>query len=1385
MAQSGMTPGDEQAEAVAEVAGQHSFTQGMGPFAPGQQVTPDMLKESQPKDESMLFRAAKGVVRTGLTALAAPFEEVSQGITAVGEAALDDDGFSLGEVQQNLDAQGGSQAYRALSDLNAGREVDLGSGFMPGGEINRRWQQDKLERNGTFLTPGRLAPEFVNKIVGRRVWEPGNRAYDLTSGLLDFSANLALDPTAIAGKGAKAFRGARAAFGTRGQATHAALHAVGLAPGTRPSTIAEQASRWLDTTDGNRVVDWIAGSDRVTDIMQIKGMPTDIAATLREMADTSEIKDVLRPMLGRTISHAPKPGGAFLGAGGFVERRVRQTRFLNDIPERTIDQADMEDVYEQMQKTYSLFKFDEPTIEKLNRQLVQVPTDAQNAGLFRFMANDVAPEMTKQFVKYNADEKIAARLVKLFGDEEDLNKAFWHNQITGDRRVPGSVLTEIDGVKIPQPTPHFIGEYVNRKLPLPDPTEVKRQIMNPGLKKLVGNRVVKGAVDAVDGVLSSVWKPMALLRGAYVLRVVGEEQLRMGAHGLDSAFRHPMSYIAWLAGRKGALDVKGNALDDASEYVDSLARSSTDWIRGRAGSMWTGEYHHVRQDSDQFIGGWLDELQLVAGDDIARAVLDAKGDLNSVVERMHGGDLDHLRRRLMTTPEKTKALSQRHLGDLTDAPVDSIEGYVKTTDEIIRELTGGDTELLDGLRSGALDGTTIRRKVWTGKERNKLRGKLESKITAAPEFVRAQRSVNIGNRLNKFAEMDTAVSRLADIVMVHPTNKLSRHPTFMQTYWREAENVLSFADEATANRMVANARKAKLDKTTISRMEDIAGTRVGVTGDDVIDDIDALDLLAKKRAVDETKKLLYDLTKRSNFSEATRLAMPFAEAWKEFVGTWTRELSQNPAMANRGYQAVSGARESNPWEIITGGDTAEGPGFFYPDDTTGQEMFVYPIPFIGKLLGGDQTATVGLAASAEGLNLAAQGPLGFLMPGIGPAVQIPMGHLLSDKPRWDWLEKIILPYGRQDTGTGSLAEGAVDSLLPPWAKKLYQAWQSDPKQDRIFGNVVGDILSAKYANGTIPQPSDMSELNSHYEDSTDTARWLYAIRGIAQVFAPSAPQFKFDIKDLKGNSWKLQSLGQLYSSMSQQQGDQAAVGMMVNMFGERSIPAALMRSSKEIQKRPLDEKGAGWWRENQDAFDRHPLAAGYFAPNDPGAPYDYQAYENTLAEGSRESLDPVQSFQLAMSFLGDTAYQNAREQALAAFGSLDTEEARGWLKVQKHMISQEMLGFGREVGSQREDPADVLEAIRAATSDPTLGSTANADAIREILAVHDGAMATAVEGGLSSYFGSARAKSLREWVAAEIDDIALNNPGVRDVQRLIESLMRQSDDELYGDMVRF
>ncbi len=157
---------------------------------------------------------------------------------------------------------------------------------------------------------------------------------------------------------------------------------------------------------------------------------------------------------------------------------------------------------------------------------------------------------------------VRRRLTTINPDYDQRLRVYAIDDIGQNARVPGAV---VNGQLQPAPTPHYFGEYINQAVPMPDARELRRATSGfvDMLEKVptnLGIGTFRNGTALADFVNSNIFKPGALFRAAYPLRVVGEEQIRIAASGGTSLVNHPFSHIAAiLAHRKGeSTDLLGN-----------------------------------------------------------------------------------------------------------------------------------------------------------------------------------------------------------------------------------------------------------------------------------------------------------------------------------------------------------------------------------------------------------------------------------------------------------------------------------------------------------------------------------------------------------------------------------------------------------------------------------------------------------------------------------------------------------------------------------------------------------------------------------------------------------------------------------------------------------
>ncbi|KKL07078.1 hypothetical protein LCGC14_2589620, partial [marine sediment metagenome] len=451
---------------------------------------------------------------------------------------------------------------------------------------------------------------------------------------------------------------------------------------------------------------------------------------------------------------------------------------------------------------------------------------------------------------------------------------------------------------------------------------------------------------------------------------------------------------------------------------------------------------------------------------------------------------------------------------------------------------------------------------------------------------------------------------------------------------------------------------------------------------------------AKAFALDETKKLLYDLQKRSQFFDMMRIVFPFGEAWKEIVTAWSRIVVQNPVVLRRFHQGLEGVRAPS----IFGQPETEpgtGEGFFHPDPQTGEEVFTYPGgAFVSKLLLGTDKAGFEFTGRAAGLNLASQS----VLPGFGPVVQIPASKFLPHKPGWDDVREILLPFGE--------TEGVVDAVTPAWMDKLRAVFASpDPAQDRLFANTITDVQRALLRGGDYDMDTKDGQ-QKLFDDAVTKARIIYAIRGIAQFGLPTGPSLTWNTTDLAGNLVPVKLLADDLRTLTEAYGGNRheAFTEWVRRYGVDNVLAVIGKSTA-IVDRPVTEKGDAWLRAHPEQERTYEMTVGLFAPEPAVGDFDYNAYLRAFETGAREPLSPAEQISLANDFLGRVQWEQAKKIADGRPGPTTSV----WLADVRTQIAAAYPGFddyvSRAIWDKRPKPDEMITELRAAVTDPVLAET--------------------------------------------------------------------------------
>lgn len=275
--------------------------------------------------------------------------------------------------------------------------------------------------------------------------------------------------------------------------------------------------------------------------------------------------------------------------------------------------------------------------------IVALTDDASEAGFTasgKLFDEILAANIDKTWV----NEELLTELTRIFRNGRTEMGLYWAN-----RHAAGAKLDYImsNGKKVTISGPHLDSEYLNSVVYFPDAREILSAISN--INKL--GPLVPETRRLLDLATNTIWKRIVLIRPAYILRNIAEEQIRVLGTGHISFFNNPMMATAMWLGRDGGPKWKallnkfdpfrntvmgtnfklGSAADEllAEELAHDAANSYIDFMSARSASgvdndlrttmIFSGvnarEYGHPR-----WWEGLANEIRILSNDIAARAV---------------------------------------------------------------------------------------------------------------------------------------------------------------------------------------------------------------------------------------------------------------------------------------------------------------------------------------------------------------------------------------------------------------------------------------------------------------------------------------------------------------------------------------------------------------------------------------------------------------------------------------------------------------------------------------------------------------------------------------------------------------------------------------------
>lgn len=1253
---------------------------------------------------------ASGVATGAAVGLAGgPLAPISVAAGAIGGGVI---GGVLGGLAQakGVEVKGGfvnpisqSTGGLALGQLASGNKVDLGSGFLPGGQIHEQQiknAQAAASIDGHALTPGRMLASALVR--------PGTTPYNLLSGVTDAVTQWNLDPTrylgediAAARKVGKVIPGAVSEVETAGPISSLVARRAGLLQAADPAVHTGMAREFLQS-DGaaQRFIAEAAVKDSAAEIRAASNgkIPASIANQLK--AATTE-QDVLDILVNGVTSGDLKERAAVQAGRGITDTftatrpgaRLNQvmTRLGGYLPEHTVDLQDI--------GRPGSTKLDN-AVDQMDRFLKQAryaPAD-RNAVLDRLMATTTEEEASRVFgdtISGNLrdrlrglghDEPTIDRLLKGYKTDTKLLEDASVRELAND--TIGRAIHTGDEL-LPLNQPNQVAEYLKYTVHLPDPAEVRRLTtpqstkLGEGLSALYNSDGWKSSVHAGDYFMQK-FKMGVTVRPALALRTFVMQHAKMTANGMETRFSDLGNLFRMVTNpefrtaiEEGALE--GTPLVKAEAYQKTL-RSISGHITAddqAAHQLIVGPGH------DLFPQAWGSRIAELHADPVARSV--AGQGFEATDEDFWSGALAKERQQLAIDLNRPELATSREAAD----------AYVHTElASHLSALTADNPHLMEAIATGHIptgdfDSTaTIPLLADHGNGLvnpdavDHLAGMALDDSIKVPVEVPAAKDPKLldpdyGHKVSRMTKW------FYSTLIGKPMDFFYRSPALNQLYWEELGSQAHLLDtdgvSALRTRIAAESNKVRIPDAARKTLEDALAHPSAGAGKVPLG---RLDELAKARAVDGLQAMTIDMAKKTGWQDAARLMIPFGKHWQQEMTQWARLAADQPDAFRKAQMTVQGAI---------------GSGFFHKDDY-GKYVFNYPgSELVSKVLTGTPTPLTG---SAAGLSILTTS----LMPGFGPLVSIPASKILPNKPEYDEIRNFLSPFG------DPTQKGILSAVEPPWVKTLQTAL-SDPEHDRDAGNTTMQVAKYLVSTGKFSTntPEDQEKL---LKEAGSRAKKLLILQALGKFVLPSSPSLEA-VARAKGTfapDGRTVTAKLLSDDLQKMRTDnyEHSSENFLDKYGDSAM-LFLQAATRPLTPGVASTKEQDvFLRDNPDVAKALPNSAAFFAPQG-GQTFDPASIARQIHMGDRQSLTPKQQVLLANDQVASMQYYTIKN----SLGPRISATQQAVLSQIKDVLAQQYPGFNTivpglaaRVTDSPQNIQDVLipELAKSLTIDKTKNS---------------------------------------------------------------------------------
>lgn len=321
-----------------------------------------------------------------------------------------------------------------------------------------------------------------------------------------------------------------------------------------------------------------------------------------------------------------------------------------------------------------------------------------------------------------------------------------------------------------------------------------------------------------------------------------------------------------------------------------------------------------------------------------------------------------------------------------------------------------------------------------------------------------------------------------------PADVLSRNPYFRAKYDAEVmRRVAPFMDEA--------------GNVTLSQAQ-----------------LQRIEVQARKKSLEKTRDLLYDLAEETRISEMVTNIMPFYNAWQEVIGRWSSMAFENPQYVGKLMNLYT-----KPWDA-EGLGIEEIPAYDQralaefekekgeiatPEEMeqfeTGSSYLVWRLN--EKLENVPEILTPGIlgaAARSNPIRFSKDGLASMLQsttPGFGPMVTVPLREAILKDPSLDETFKFMFPFGHPE---GSGITRIIEGFLPAYQRNLINVATETPTKERQVQYFAQQIYVERKLSGEPIDLTDTEEVNAWIDEANQRTKNFFLFRVFTGMAVPTS-----------------------------------------------------------------------------------------------------------------------------------------------------------------------------------------------------------------------------------------------------------------------------------------